>query len=296
MGNGLDNAGINTAVLALQVYQGYLYAGGNIWFSPVGGGQGLGLAKWNGTSWNQLNLAQWHPVGYYECNVYALAVFNNQLIVGGGYSFTGDQTHNYVLTTYDGTTFHRMDQAITTTNAWAVTALQIYGVNLVVAGNYTAVSGQAAGGMASYDGTSWHPMGAGLPGSYIYALTVFQSQLVASGNIPNASGVDAHGLAVWNGVSWQSYGTFTGTLYPYYTPTTYTGCVYNGVLIVGGTFTEDASGRDGPQPRDVQPGCLVSGCPIPAAVHAMTNYLGKVIEAGSFPRGGHRRGRSPTTS
>ena len=44
--------GMNGYVYALKEYNGYLYAGGN--FSSAGGSATGGLARWNGSFWEQV--------------------------------------------------------------------------------------------------------------------------------------------------------------------------------------------------------------------------------------------------
>ncbi len=288
MGNGLNWGGYTYSVECLEVYQSYLYAGGDLWFVPTTGGLGLGLAKWSGTGWTELNLAQWRPNAgslYFDCYVSSLAVFNNELVVGGGYSFDSDQGANYILSAYNGTTFRRMDQGFSYDPfdyAWAVTALQVYGVELVVGGVFSQVQGQAANNIvATTSGTFWHPLGGGLPGSFINGFTVYQSQLIALCTPPDSGGVQSPNPS-WNGVTWAPFGGgLSGNITdPDEKPWCEAACVYNNALITCGNF----SSASGTPVRGVAWYTTQGWWAMPTrgSVYAATTFQGRLVEAGDF--------------
>lgn len=124
---------------------------------------------------------------------------------------------------------------------------------LVVGGRF-GVAGWLAGSsttpvlannIATFDGTSWAALGAGLEGSPQYAmvrsLTTFNGSLYAGGAFATTGGSPLPGVARWTGSSWGALG--------------------------GGLWSPDP------------------GTGVPAIfVHAMTTFNGELIVAGSFQR------------
>lgn len=92
----------------------------------------------------------------------------------------------------------------------AVRALTVYNNQLVAAGTFSSAGGSAANNIASWDGTSWHPLGQGIGASagfqVVNALAVFQGDLYAAGTFSIAGGAPAASIAKWNGTSWTALG------------------------------------------------------------------------------------------
>ena len=89
LGTGMASTGFggNASVVALTVYDGELYAGGQ--FALAGGAQVNFIARWNGAEWSSLDTG----VGGVSGNappVKALAEFHGELIVGGAFAFSGN--------------------------------------------------------------------------------------------------------------------------------------------------------------------------------------------------------------
>jgi hypothetical protein len=93
---------------------------------------------------------------------------------------------------------------------------------LVVAGEFSTIGGIAADGIATWNGVSWQPLGAGL-GHWIKALCVFNGELIAGtlgGTVPS--------IARWDGSSWIPMGL---------NDRVESLVVYDGELVAGGAFT-----------------------------------------------------------
>jgi trimeric autotransporter adhesin len=56
----------------------------------------------------------------------------------------------------------------------------------------------AAGRIARWDGSAWHPMGAGFD-QFVASLFVYAGDLIAAGSFTTAGGVAANGVARWDG-------------------------------------------------------------------------------------------------
>lgn len=171
-------------VAAMVEYDGKLIVGGR--FSYAGGARIQSMACWNGTGWRNVSYDLFG-------DVQALTVFRGQLIAAGDVSEPSDGT---VLMQFDGV------------DKWSVigsgnpedkvNAFFSYGDNLIVGGTFAKIGGVEAAGIASWDGTGWHPLGAGL-GQSIWCLGAFNGELIAAG----ASGA----IASWDGTKWENLGT-----------------------------------------------------------------------------------------
>jgi hypothetical protein len=107
-----------------------------------------------------------------------------------------------------------------------VKALQIYDGDLIVAGQFTSAGEQPSNNIARWDGSTWAPLGNGLPSPLgPWALTVYNEELIAGGltgyGQPNTF------ISRWNGSNWSPIASwhddYVNAL-----------AVYNGELIAGG--------------------------------------------------------------
>jgi hypothetical protein len=86
-----------------------------------------------------------------------------------------------------------------------VTALAVFGSQLVASGGFTTAGGVSASRIAAWDGVSWSPLGAGLDLS-ASVLQVYNTDLIAGGNFTTAGGATANHVALWNGTTWSAMG------------------------------------------------------------------------------------------
>ncbi|NIO09566.1 MAG: hypothetical protein GTO40_16815, partial [Deltaproteobacteria bacterium] len=77
---------------------------------------------------------------------------------------------------------------------------------LIAGGLFTAAGEVEANYIASWDGSSWSPLGSGV-NRPVRALTVYDSKLIAGGKFTTAGGVTANGIASWDGYSWSPLGS-----------------------------------------------------------------------------------------
>ena len=174
--NGFDN---EASVFAIIEYNGILFAGGNI---TTAGGINVngGLAEWNGYNWypgslplptkqflifnNELyavgnfgikkyvNDTTWADLGTGVDNgVSAVCVYNNHIIVGGGFTHAGGNAANHIAQ-WDGTSWSTLNGGCdNTVNGLAVLNNQLY-----VFGQFTQVDGFLdVNYAAQWNGTSW---------------------------------------------------------------------------------------------------------------------------------------------
>ena len=93
----------------------------------------------------------------------------------------------------------------------ATRAFVEYNGNLIVAGSFSAVSGVTVNGIASWDGTAWSALDAGIGSSAFpaYALVVYSGKLAVGGRFTSVNNgtVGARGVALWDGAAWHPVGT-----------------------------------------------------------------------------------------
>jgi len=219
--------GVNVTCLAF--YNNELYAGYTL--PPY-------IKKFNGSSWVNIGTIN-------NCQgVYAMCVFNNKLYIGGNFQSIGTTSVNVGhMAAYDGTTLTPIASGINAGISWGstykVASMCVYNGSLCVGGLFDNVRANNIStnitnqNIALFNGTSWNPMGSGLPNTFAYpdgvlALTIHNNTLYAGGVF---TGI----IKSWNGSTWGALagGVFTGSVN--------TLCSYDNELYAGGTFTVNSN-------------------------------------------------------
>ncbi|RYU78898.1 beta strand repeat-containing protein, partial [Hymenobacter persicinus] len=277
LGNGTDvatatNNGLNSRPDVLAVLHNDLYAGGfftaaNNGDSPV---QANYIAKWDGTAWSALGNGTAPATsannGANEA-VFALAVLNNDLYVGGQFTDVRNGSSPVAASSvakWDGTAWSALGNgtAVATNtnngvNPQAVFALTVMGTDLYVGGRFSAVrngsTAVAANNIAKWNGTAWSALGNGTAvatstnngvSDGVFALAVLNNELYIAGyfsTVRNGSNpVSASSVAKWDGTTWSALGNGTAVATSTNNGVNYTaGClvVLSNDLYVGGDFT-----------------------------------------------------------
>lgn len=160
------------SVSALEVYNGDLIVGGS--FLKAGGNSANNIARFNGTSWSQMGSGV--TEGSYYTAVYALAVYNNELIVGGHFSKAGGISANEIAR-WNGSSWLPFGNGMNGT----VYALTVYNDLLIAAGIFTTADGVSANRIACWNGVSWQPFNGGTNGT-VNALHIYDGDLIVGGN------------------------------------------------------------------------------------------------------------------
>ncbi|MGP8217249.1 MAG: hypothetical protein ACLQQ4_16900 [Bacteroidia bacterium] len=219
-------------IRALINYNSNLIVGG--FFTSAGGQSANSIAAWNGSSWQNLNggVAVSSPESY-DPEVYALAVYNNNLIVAGYFQFAGGIASSSIAE-WNGTTWDALVSGINTTSSSIystpdINTLVIYNGNLIAGGEFDSIGGHSINNLAQWNGTSWSAFGAkcnGLVGSLI----VYNGNLIAEGSFDTIGGIPAKGIAEWNGTTWSALTTFyvsnNNYSYSINSPVIYNGTLY----------------------------------------------------------------------
>src|SRR5262249_2257756 len=154
---------------------GELYASGG--FTYAGGAQAAGIARWNGTIWQDVAGGLAYPGGG---TAQSFVEYNGELLVAGTFNTAGSVTANGVAR-WNGTTW----QATGSTAVFGSTALAVYNGTVIAA---------VSGAPKQWTGSAWMPFGAP---SGVEALTVWNGELFAGGNFSGATGVSSPYLVKW---------------------------------------------------------------------------------------------------
>ena len=226
LGEGLNNLGIDLAVIGSDLYVGGL-------FTSAGNVPGTAyLARWDGTSWHDVG-------GGMNSYVFGLGVFEGQLVAGGGFVLAGSTPASRVAT-WDGATWQALGNGFTAgVPVPSVWCFEVFNDELIAGGRFTQSGGTTLGNVARWDGASWQPLGSGVnqPGGVtsVYDMTVYGSDLVVGGVFQVAGGITAAHLAGWDGAAWHAMtpGGFEGAITDGVTAVG----IYRGDLVVGGGFS-----------------------------------------------------------
>lgn len=210
-------------VYALEVHDGSLVAGG--WFSGAGDADAANLARWDGDEWTG-DGQQW------DGTVLALLDWGDGLVAGGSFFQAGNSTAPF-LAMQRGENWRSLVPRTSAApprgmNDW-VLALTEYRGALVAGGQFTRAGASPAQRIASWDGSSWSPLGAGADAT-IFTLTEYDGDLIAAGAFTHIGDVEANHIARWDGSQWSPLGEGLDGLVSAVT-------VLGDDLVVGGNFT-----------------------------------------------------------
>lgn len=254
--------GVNT----LQEYNGELYVMGV-----------TQITKWNGSSWSNVVVVQ--TIGTDQ--VWAMAVYNNELYISGTFSWLGIPANNIVK--YNGSSWSTVGAGLT----GIASALTVHNGELYATG-YQGAAIWNGNSLAKWNGTAWSAVGtnSNLTGS-VFDLLSWSGELYACGYFSNIGGVTASNIAKWNGTSWSTLGSGTN----FYTNTL---AVFNNELYAGGYFTgagglwlDNIARWNGSAWNDVGGGIIgPSAGSASAEVNSMVVYNGALFVAGEYSYAG----------
>lgn len=142
------------------------------------------IAAWDGSTWRALGNG---IAGYAG----ALLVHNGQLYAGG--SADNGSSGSAMLQRFTSSGWEELSTVFPTNNG-AIYSLVSDGTNIFAGGSFTAPGSN----VARFDGTTWHPLGAGLDGT-INALALWNGELYAAGTFTGS-------MAKWTGTEWLNLG------------------------------------------------------------------------------------------
>ena len=184
--NTIDTVMFDGGLYAHCIYQNRLYLGGC--FTSVYTGDGSvyspHLVSFDGTSWYSVDSTG----STANILVLALAVYNNELYVGGSFDDMMSQWNN--LLKWDGSNIVSLidepDQA--------VQELKVFDSKLYAFGDFNNIGSYNTGSFAVYDDTSWQK--AADFNGYIYSMIEYNNEFYIAGNFSSIDSVPVNNIAV----------------------------------------------------------------------------------------------------
>jgi trimeric autotransporter adhesin len=199
-------SGVNGPVRALKSFSPdpltrNLVVGGE--FTMAGGLSAARIAQW--TESDILGTREWNTMGTgFNLPVRAIERFNNVIYASGDFTASGDNATAYNrVARWDSINRRWLALSGTDLNGPCY-ALKVFNGSLYAGGAFTSANGQASGGLARWNGSSWSIVGGFFLGT-VHALEVFRGELVISGQFAGLPG--SPNVARYNGVS---YAAMTG--------------------------------------------------------------------------------------
>jgi len=233
VGSGIKLHLENDQAFAMAVFNNALYVGGR--FDTVGGIPATNIAKWDGSSWSAvaagLGVAR-NTVFADSDAVISLAVYNNMLVAGGGFTNASGLSVNNIAA-WNGSTWSALGNGVN----GGVQSIANYQNDL-----YTSLintnAGQSTYFISKWDGSSWSNVVGG-PGTgtnyygYLLDLFPFDGKLLGAGSfsIVNNNDTFTTGIAQWDGSTWSPFLSLTDAGTGYYQM-----MVYNNYLYASGEF------------------------------------------------------------
>lgn len=212
LGSGISDNGNDARVRCLAALDGRLYVGGE--FTTAGGIAANGIATWDPATrtWSALGFGvQSQPQS--SMQVFALAVLEGRLYVGGSFPMAGGVTASS-LASWDPalSTWSALGAGLGGLSPW-VWALAVMDGKLYAGGRFETAGGHDAHHIACWDPShsTWSALGAGIDGTYstVHALAAREGRLYVGGNFFVAGGVVVNRIACWDPAAamWSAMGT-----------------------------------------------------------------------------------------
>ena len=190
VGTGIGSAQQWGVVSALAVYNGELYAGG--FFTIAGGQNAKSIAKWNGTTWSAVGPG----LTYFSTTSYVgeMAVYNGELIVGGGFTDAGTLALSNIAK-WNGNSWAALGNGVN----GSVYAIGIHNNDLFIGGEFHLPGNLSVTNIARWSGSDWSNVGNSLNNS-VYSIHSHNGNLYAGGIFSGAGNY----IAKWNNTNWSA--------------------------------------------------------------------------------------------
>ncbi|MEM6675768.1 MAG: hypothetical protein AAF726_23160 [Planctomycetota bacterium] len=163
--------------------------------------------------------AGWVPLGTgFDDEVYALASFDDGMgtdLYAGGRFTTADGLGANLIARWDGVGWTSLGSGIERSGGGTTYVADLIafddgsGPSLFACGWFDTAGGNAAFGIARWDGVTWHAVGGGIPG-LVFDLEVFDDgtgpALYAAGAFYDAGSAQVLNVARWDGAAWSAVG------------------------------------------------------------------------------------------
>ena len=191
-----NQSGSNPQIFDFQIINNQLYIGGA--FGYVNNNELGGIAKWNDTTWIDLN----H--GSTMAGIFCIDNFNNEIYVGGDFWDIGGKWIRY-FAKFSGTNWDTVGN-IGTPNSKVITLK--YKQELYFGGVFNQIGTTNYKAIASWNDTAYNNVKGGLIGGYMEcdAMCIYNDMLVVGGNFTKAGTTPALSIAMWDGTNFYNLG------------------------------------------------------------------------------------------
>lgn len=191
------------AVSAVIVYNGDLYIAGNMWNFDASLDR---IARWNGT--------QWLPVGNGiiggVAGVYSMAIYSNELYVGGFFTLSGGNPGNCIAK-WNGSNWSDVGGGMT--GIANINSLRVFNNELYAGGGFFQAGGAPINFLAKWNGTLWCGLGIDYDStsSGVFAIESYKGELYIGGAFKTINSDTMNYVAKWTGGNFtDTCGTLTG--------------------------------------------------------------------------------------
>lgn len=274
LGSGVDNW-----VFTILPFRDDVIVGG--YFSTAGGIPVNGIARWNKkTGWSDMAGGLGGAPGALPPSAFALAIYEDDLIVGGNFTTAGGVPANFIAR-WDGANWHPVGSGMGGNSSPTIATLTVHNGELIAGGFFTAAGGVPANRIARWNGTQWSALAGGMNGG-VLALCTHNGELFAGGGFNEADGNARHGLARWTGTTWAGMNTGSPSI-------VYALASYDGDLIVGGSMSNHPQlppvSNQIARWRGGSWSTMGTGV-VPDIARALTIYKNELIAGGQFIKAG----------
>ncbi len=220
LGGGLGTGSTNGFIASFAAFDpggGEELIVGGFFNDAAGVPNSSSLARWNGVRWATLD-AGWNSTN--RGSVWALAVWQNGLYVGGGYTAIGPLTNANGIARWDGEAWQTLGSGVSGGFSPNVFTLRVFddgsGEKLYAGGRFASLGG-VPGLIARWNGSTWEEVGSGIFGGIfadVECSAAFDDgtgeALYVGGSDLSIPGFPLCSVARWDGIAWTPVGQYLG--------------------------------------------------------------------------------------
>lgn len=233
-GNGLEPG---SRVNALAIFNDEIIVAGR--FTAAGGATVNSIARWNGQHWLPLTGPKGTGITSSYSEVFALAVVNDELVVGGSFSQAGGIEVEGIAR-WNGGEWQRMGPEQFEPVYTTVRALIKFQDQLHVAGSFRSAGEIELDGIARWSGSEWLPLedqSTNPLRGWARTMHVHEDRLIVAGQTKRGPGPIFNDIAAWDGQRWSAFTGPRRTGFAYDSPISPSAlATHNGDLYAGGDF------------------------------------------------------------
>ena len=159
-----------------------------------------GVARWDGTNWNELDSG-------FNNDAVCVEVVDDTLYAGGNFTASGGTTINSIARLINGV-WQPMGTGM---NGYVYNIIKYKGY-IYAGGTYNTAGGLTANGLARWNGTAWEVFGTGLKNNaggagVLYSFAIYNDELYGGGTFDSVQGMSCKNLFKYNGTTFTAVGT-----------------------------------------------------------------------------------------